>query len=115
MKTILVTGANGFVGNHLVKELTDHDIRVIGVGGQQGTKKLHSSIDSYLVLDLRRPSDVKKIDFGLIDGVIHLAGLAAVGASFNSPLAYLNTNIGIQVNLFEEAISQGFQAKNFNN
>lgn len=111
MKTILVTGANGFVGNHLVKELSVHGMKVIGVGGRQGTKELGSHTDSYLVLDLNDPTDVKKIDFEAVDAVIHLAGLAAVGPSFNAPMEYLNTNLGIQVNLFEEAIKQGFKPR----
>ena len=31
MKKAIVTGANGFVGSHLVKELLSHDIEVIAV------------------------------------------------------------------------------------
>jgi GDP-4-dehydro-6-deoxy-D-mannose reductase len=54
---------------------------------------------------------VEKIDFQNIDGVIHLAGLAAVGPSFDDPMSYITTNIGIEVNLFEVANQQGAKPK----
>ena len=59
-----------------------------------------------MTLDLNNPNDVEKVDFHGIDGVIHLAGLAAVGTSFSEPMNYINTNIGIEVNLFETALKQ---------
>ena len=54
-------------------------------------------------------SDVQKINFSDITGVIHLAGLAAVGPSFDDPLGYVNANIGMEINLVEAARAQ--QAK----
>lgn len=106
MKKILVTGANGFVGQHLVKELHEHGIAVVGVGGPQGAKNKSPYVATYLELDLTKPDQVAQIDFTDIDGVIHLAGLAAVGASFDNPMLYMSVNVGIEVNLFEAAMSQ---------
>ncbi|MEK7594254.1 MAG: GDP-mannose 4,6-dehydratase [Patescibacteria group bacterium] len=105
MKTVLVTGANGFVGCHLIKELSENGIRVIGIGGGNNTEK-PANVDEYFVLDLMDPEAVSSINFGDVDGVIHLAGLAAVEASFGKPMLYMSTNIGIQVNLFEAALAQ---------
>lgn len=105
MKNILVTGANGFVGRHLVKELAENGMKVFGVGGLDIEDKM-PHVTKYLQLDLNNPHETRQIDFRDIDGVIHLAGLAAVGASFDNPMKYINTNIGIQVNLFEAAIAQ---------
>src|ERR1019366_1702292 len=104
MQTVLVTGVNGFVGNHLVKELISHGTRVIGLGGQGHGKP--DGLAHYLELDLTEPSEAKKINFSGVDAVIHLAGLAAVGPSFDDPMLYINTNIGIEVNLFETALAQ---------
>ncbi len=106
MNKILVTGANGFVGNHLVKELADNGYEVVGVGGKQGTNGVNAHMSEYLTLDLTKADETKKIDFSSIDSVIHLAGLAAVGVSFDNPMDYINTNIGIEVNLFETALAQ---------
>lgn len=107
MKKVLVTGANGFVGQHLVKELAENDISVVGVGGPAGNKTKSPHVDEYVVIDLNDAAAVDKIDFTGIDGVIHLAGLASVGPSFEKPLEYITTNIGIEINLFEAAIRQG--------
>lgn len=106
MKKVLVTGSNGFVGQHLAKELAGSGIAVIGVGGSQGAKEKSPHVDSYLELDLTKPEEAARLDFAGVDGVIHLAGLAAVGPSFDDPMLYFNVNVGIEVNLFEAALAQ---------
>jgi GDP-4-dehydro-6-deoxy-D-mannose reductase len=106
VKTILVTGSNGFVGTHLSLELSNHGYRVIGVD-RNGDK----ATANYRSVDLTKSSDVQKIDFKEIDAVIHLAGLAAVGPSFDEPMKYITTNIGIEVNLFEAALQQNTKPK----
>jgi GDP-4-dehydro-6-deoxy-D-mannose reductase len=107
MKNVLITGANGFVGNHLARELAENGYGVIGIGGQQGTTEQSPDLTSYQVVDLNNASAVDAIDFSAVDGVIHLAGLAAVGPSFDDPMLYINVNIGLEVNLFEAALKQG--------
>jgi GDP-4-dehydro-6-deoxy-D-mannose reductase len=111
MKRILVTGSNGFVGQHLVKELAMNNLQVVGVGGPIGAKGAQQHIDSYLELDLTQPEQAVRIDFTGIDGVIHLAGLAAVGPSFDDPMLYFNVNVGIEVNLCETALKQGVKPR----
>jgi GDP-4-dehydro-6-deoxy-D-mannose reductase len=111
MKKVLVTGANGFVGHHLVRELSENGITVTGIGGHIGSAEKPPYIDDYLVLDLNDAGAVGKIDFKDIDGIIHLAGLAAVGPSFDEPMKYIDVNIGIEVNLFEAALAQNAKPK----
>jgi GDP-4-dehydro-6-deoxy-D-mannose reductase len=111
MKKILVTGANGFVGQYLAKELADNGMAVVGIGGSIGAAEKPAHIDEYTVLDLNDSETVKKIDFTGIDGVIHLAGLAAVGPSFEDPLKYIDVNVGIEINLFEAALAQNAKPK----
>lgn len=106
MKKVLVTGSNGFVGQHLVRELAESGITVIGVGGAQGAKDKSPYVADYQELDLTKPEEADRIDFSGVDGVIHLAGLAAVGPSFDNPMLYFNVNVGIEVNLFEAALKQ---------
>jgi GDP-4-dehydro-6-deoxy-D-mannose reductase len=106
MSKILVTGVNGFVGQHVAHELHKNGNTVIGIGGAHGSSTVHPEISDYFVLDLRVKSEAEKIPFESIDAIIHLAGLAAVGPSFDNPLDYINTNIGIEINLFEAALAQ---------
>lgn len=111
MKKVLVTGANGFVGQHLVKELSDNGVTVVGVGGQTGAAEKSPFVSEYMVLDLNDPVAVRKINFKDIDGVVHLAALATVGGSFDNPMAYITTNIGLETNLFEAALAQNAKSK----
>lgn len=111
MKTVLVTGARGFVGNHLIKELASHEINAIGVDRSRDSSADSTSTGNSLALDLMDPAAVSQIDFHAVDGVIHLAGLAAVGPSFDAPMGYITTNIGIETNLFEAALQQGVKPR----
>jgi GDP-4-dehydro-6-deoxy-D-mannose reductase len=104
-KKIVVTGANGFVGKHLVQELLKNDYNVVAIGGSQFAPLEQDGVE-YLTLDLMNTEETSKIDFTDVSGVIHLAGIAAVGPSFDKPLQYINVNIGLQVNLFEAALAQ---------
>lgn len=106
MSKILVTGANGFAGKHVVRELLSNNSSVVGICGSEMPPPEDISDPFYLTLDLNDQRQTNKIDFTDITGVIHLAGLTSVGASFDSPLDYMQTNLGIQINLFEAAIAQ---------
>jgi len=106
MSKIVVTGANGFVGKHLLKELLDNGYEVIAIGGSQVAALDEPAGVQYMTLDLTKPEETGQIDFSGVSGVVHLAGLAAVGPSFDKPMEYIDVNIGIEINLFEAALKQ---------
>lgn len=95
---ILVTGVNGFVGKHLVRELTLHGYTVVGVGREpQADSQISDLLQDYKVADLTQnwPDTAEPI------AVIHLAGLAAVGDSFDHPQDYLSINSSMVTNMAE--------------
>lgn len=106
-KTAFVTGATGFVGAHIVRNLVEQNARVVCL--QRDAVRLNS-LD---IFDLRRrvtviQGDVE--DFGLmsrilneyeIDAVFHLAAQALVGAANRSPLSTFESNIRGSYCLFE--------------
>jgi GDP-4-dehydro-6-deoxy-D-mannose reductase len=106
MSKVLITGAGGFVGRHLTKELTDNGYEVVTVD-----RSVKKSSPNSLQIDLNSAKAVEQIDFSEITAVMHLAGLAAVGPSFDDPMNYISTNVGIECNLFEEASKQGHKPK----
>lgn len=106
MSKVLITGAGGFVGKHLTKELEDNGYEVVTVD-----RSIKKSSSNSLQIDLSSAKAVEQINFSDITAVMHLAGLAAVGPSFDDPMNYISTNIGIECNLFEEASKQGFKPK----
>jgi GDP-4-dehydro-6-deoxy-D-mannose reductase len=104
---IIVTGANGFVGPHLARELKNHGHSVIGVGYGDATSDLDGLLEDYIACDLTDPEAVKeKISYNGVDAVIHLAGMSSQGVSFEKPQQCITANSAMVVNLFEEALKQ---------
>jgi GDP-4-dehydro-6-deoxy-D-mannose reductase len=96
---ILVTGASGFAGQHLVRLLTSENNEVIAWGRSD-------SEGLGVTIDLLDPAQPGKQDLTGLDYVVHLAGLAAAGPSFSQPHHYIAANTGMQINLFEALIAQ---------
>jgi GDP-4-dehydro-6-deoxy-D-mannose reductase len=110
-KTILVTGVNGFVGHHLSERLHDLGHKVIGVGfDDSSTDKNRDYLSGYVQCDLTKAGDVEPLDLSNVDGVIHLAGLANVGMSFEKPAEFISSNTSMAVNLLQHAMNQKSEA-----
>lgn len=96
---VAVTGVNGFVGRHLVNELVGAGVDVVGVGHED--HGVPAGLTDYVRQDLTfgwpRGLDV--------DAVVHLAGLSAVGPSFEDPQRYLDQNSAMVTNLAEGVLS----------
>lgn len=101
---IAVTGASGFVGHHLARELRSQDISVAAVDYRpEPSEELSMLIDQYHAADLTQEWP----EVGPVDAVIHLAGFAAVGPSFDDPQRYINGNSAMVTNLCEYYVKQG--------
>jgi NAD dependent epimerase/dehydratase len=112
---VLVTGADGFIGSHLVEEL-------VRMGADVTALSFYNSFDSYGWLDeldestisaVRRVrGDIRDAAFvrHLVDGcdiVFHLAALIAIPHSYVSPHAYVETNVVGTLNVLEAARACG--------
>jgi GDP-4-dehydro-6-deoxy-D-mannose reductase len=97
---VLVTGASGFVGRHLLPALERRQHEVVAWGG------LEPQADRGRAIDLRDAEAVRAEDLRGIDGVIHLAGLASVGASFDQPARYISENAEMEINVFAALLAQ---------
>ena len=91
---VVVTGINGFVGQHLARELAGHGHEVVGVGHEKATYV--DGLADYLAHDL--VTGWPALD---ADAVVHLAGLSAVGPSFEDPQRYLEQNSAMVTHLGE--------------
>jgi NAD dependent epimerase/dehydratase len=114
-RKILVTGADGFIGSHLVEALVRR-------GDEVRAFVLYNSFDSWGWLDnapeeIRRSIEVQAGDIRDTvaikeamrgcDVVLHLAALIAIPYSYRAPASYLDTNIKGTLNVLEAARELG--------
>jgi len=110
-KKVLVTGADGFIGSHLVEGLLREGCKVKAF-------VYYNSFNSWGWLDtfpgdilrkieiftgdIRDPNGVRKSMEG-IDIVFHLAALIAIPFSYHSPDSYVDTNVKGTLNILQAA------------
>lgn len=111
-KEIVITGINGFVGEHLAHQLQDSGFSVRGIG-RESTPNPNVSpfVDTYESADLLDAEDVKRLSLRGAAAIIHLAGLASVAESFDKPDLYKAGNAAMTENLLSAAKQQGFQGR----
>jgi len=117
MKKVLVTGAGGFIGSHLVETLIRQ--------GQTVRAFVHyNSRNSWGWLDTCEPELRSRLEvfagdicdpFGVKDAmrgcdlVMHLAALISIPYSYNSPATYIAVNINGTLNVLQAARELGVQ------
>ena len=105
-KKILITGASGFVGSHLVDHLAlDSNNLLFGTHfSKSGSKNLDENRQKIQLLevDLRNEDEVYDlVDKVKPDIIYHLAAFTSAADSFKSPKETVLNNIACQINIFE--------------
>lgn len=116
-KKVLVTGADGFIGSHLVEALLAHgaDVRPFVFYNSFNSwgwldvlpGETASGLDVFSG-DIRDPHGVAEAMKGC-DAVFHLAALIAIPFSYHSPDSYVDTNIKGTLNVLQAARNQGVE------
>jgi NAD dependent epimerase/dehydratase len=116
-KKVLITGADGFIGSHLVERLIDE-------GANIKAFVYYNSFNSWGWLDLLSDETKSKIEifsgdirdpFGVktamigCEVVFHLAALIAIPYSYHSPDSYVDTNIKGTLNIIQAAKELGVE------
>ena len=117
MKKILVTGADGFIGSHLVEKLIDlnYEVKAFCIYNSQGSwgwlDSINQSKKEYLDVflgDIRDSICVKEA-MRNCDTVFHLAALISIPYSYISPKSYIDTNINGTLNIVQAARELGIK------
>lgn len=107
MNKVLVTGVNGFVGNHVVDALLAQNYEVIGVGREEtANEAVENKLVGYYSCDLSVLDQVSSLPLNEVRALINLAGLAAVGPSFDNPELYMRINTAVLDNVCKVAMQQ---------
>ena len=116
-KVILVTGADGFIGSHLVEKLIDN-------GHQVKAFVYYNSFNSWGWLDSFPKDKLSKVEIfsgdvrdpnGVrtamkdCDIIFHLAALIAIPYSYHSPDSYVDTNVKGTLNIIQAAKDLGIE------
>ncbi|MDX6743763.1 SDR family NAD(P)-dependent oxidoreductase [Actinocorallia sp. A-T 12471] len=106
---VAVTGADGFIGSHLVEVLVarGHRVRAMAQYNSQGSWGWLDTLPADVLADVevqlgdvRDPGSVGALVDGA-DAVCHLAALIAIPYSYQAPRSYVDTNITGTLNVLE--------------
>lgn len=111
-KNVLVTGINGFVGQHLARELNENGCTIIAVGQDDApAEPIIKLVEKYYKCDLTDPKSVDQIALDGISAVINLAGLSSVGDSFGQKEKYSTVNTAVHTVLYDKMTKLGLTAR----
>ncbi|NLM42082.1 MAG: UDP-glucose 4-epimerase GalE [Firmicutes bacterium] len=113
---ILVTGGTGYIGSHTCVELLNNGCDVIILDNLVNSER--EVVDRIAKITGKRPlfyqvdaTEAAAVDAVFsahpIDGVIHFAGLKAVGESVEKPLAYYKNNLLSTMVILEHCVKYG--------
>ena len=117
MKKILVTGADGFIGSHLVEKLLEQNYNVkafvlYNAFNRWGwidsyPKEILNSIEVFTG-DIRDENSVRKACKD-VDTIFHLAALIGIPYSYHAPSSYIDTNIKGTLNLLQASLDYNIE------
>ena len=111
--SVLVTGADGFIGSHLTEMLIKCGAKVKGLSlynsfNNWGWLEDIENMGSIEVIngDIRDPHFVKTITRD-VDAVFHLAALIGIPYSYIAPDSYVQTNVTGTLNILQASLDNG--------
>lgn len=114
-RSILITGADGFIGSHVAERLVNEgcDVHALAMYNSFGTAGWLDTLDEATRKALTiHFGDVR--DRGLVDSVVmgrdivlHMAALIAIPYSYQAPESFVDTNVNGTLNVLEAARRHG--------
>lgn len=96
---VMVTGASGFIGGHVIDNLLARGLEVVAFDRFQKGELLRPGVFRFLG-DTRDETSVTEA-VAVCDGVIHLAGVLGTSETIDNPVPAVETNIRGSLNVFQ--------------
>ncbi len=114
MLKILVTGVNGFVGQHLADAIHAHGDSVIGVGREEFVNPaIRDAVEDYVVCDLADSASIESLKPHLLtaNAIINLAGIATTNNDPDRVEAVMSINAAVHELLYQSLCEEKSQAR----
>ena len=92
-KTVVVTGAAGYIGGQVALQLKDAGHTVVGIDRRPLQKHQKGLLDSFVLADFDSDTAFKKLLNVRPDAIVHCAGTSLVGPSIKNPSEYYFNNV----------------------
>jgi UDP-glucose 4-epimerase len=112
MQNILVVGGAGYIGSHVVRELSGNNYSVIVYDNLSEGHKESVAHNNFICGDINDANALNEV-FGKnkIDAVMHFSAYAYVGESVENPEKYYKNNVAATINLLSSMLK--YNVKNF--
>lgn len=112
MKTIIVTGAAGFIGCNFVRLAVSQNYKVIGfdaltyAGHMESLENIPADKFTFVKGDIRDPQALKKLFSEVLpDAILNFAAESHVDRSIENPLVFVETNVLGTANLLNHSLA----------
>ena len=105
-KNVLVTGASGFVGTHLVRRLVELGANVKGVLHEKKLQRPERDVE-FITANLTDQDSCQRVCEGIEYIFMTAANSSGAGVMESTPLAHLTPNIVMNARMLEAAYMQG--------
>jgi len=101
-KTVVVTGAAGYIGGQTALMLADSGYRVVGIDKSKCPKRLKSVFDDYVERDFSDSDALVKVLIHEPTAIVHCAATSLVGPSIRHPGRYFENNVVSTLTLLDQ-------------
>lgn len=113
MHRTMITGINGFVGQHMAREMHAAGCQVIGVGRGPIAPEIKPLVTNYYTGDLTQPDFVASLPLDNLTSLVNLAGMARMIDDSVDPELYTQVNAGVTQALAARAMAAGNKTLRF--
>lgn len=113
MKTVLITGASGYIGGQTAIYFHDNNWRVIGIDERHPPEHLSKGgyFSKFLISPFNSEESLHLIQTSKPDAIVHCAGTSLVGPSKTNPSVYYQNNFVATKTLVDFLVEQDIKTR----